>query len=143
MSTKFSFFYNNDGDNYIHFYSDVKDDSIVLEKTQKTNVKIELSLEEACAIAKSVNLQELKRQAEITDEQILEFLEKKLKNDYNNIFMSIWMTRVFGDENSTKEEKIQHGLQHYQNIRAEIKKIYDKTISSKSYPIEFGLSEIK
>lgn len=144
MSTKFSMFYKNDGENNLHFYSDMADLEYHIEKEQKLVTKLSFNLEEVCSIAKSVNLLELERQANLSDEQILTYVKSCLSTcTRKNVFEKMWAEKIFGAENLTLQEKINNAFLYYKKMRDDLYELYKKVSSSKYYSIDFGLSEIK
>jgi len=144
MSTKFSMFYKNDGEKYLHFYSDMADLEYHIEKEQKIITKLSLNLEEVCSIAKSINLSELERQANLSDEQMLAYVKSCLSIcSRKNVLEKMWAEKVFGAENLTEEEKINNAFLYYKKIRDDLYELYKKVSESKYYSIDFGLSEIK
>lgn len=144
MSTKTSIFYHSKDKEYLHFYSDITEDKLFIEKDQMASVKLELTLGEVCALAKSVDFVELDRQANITDEKIMDYVNDKLqKYDSKNILATLWHNRIFGDESLSLEERVKNGFSYYKKIRDLIQKLHKETMESKVYPLEFGLSDIK
>lgn len=143
MSTRMSLFYNNKY-GLSHFYKDVADDLYHIEKEQKHIVDISLSLEEIISIAKSVDLNELNRQANLSDEQIVFYTTSEYqKSKLCTGLLGLWVSRVFGNSELPDEERIQNGISYYKNIRDGIRKALKDSEGFKTDRVCYGLENFK
>jgi hypothetical protein len=149
VSTRSSFFYSHDTDGQIHVFEDLADDSqkIYIEKTQTSNTSLALTLEELMLISQSFNLDELKRQASLTDEA----LEKaaKIYVDQNlassSFIRSLYFAEIPGGEKAPYEVQVETVYNNYKKIRQKLKDLLS-SVESKSKSVHkfyFGLEQVK
>jgi hypothetical protein len=143
MSTRVSLFYNND-DGFSHFFRDMADDVFHIEKEQKAIVDISLKLEELISIAKSVNLQEIYRQANLSDDEIKHFvtIEYNKSKSCSGLF-EMWVCNIFGDKDMPQEDRIQKGIIYYTKLRDNIRQSLKNSESYKTDKILYGLESFK
>ncbi len=143
MSTRMSLFYNTK-DSLSHFYKDVADDLYHIEKEQKTLVNVSLSLEEIISIAKSVDLNELNRQANLSDEQIVSYTTSEYhKSKACSGLLELWVSRIFGNSELPEAKRIENGICYYKNIRDGIRKALKDSEGFKTDKIFYGLENFK
>ncbi len=143
MSTRISHSYKT-GNQYSHLFEDVADGLYHIEKEQTHLVNLSLTLEEIISIAKSVNIQELTRQANITDDQIKKYvLEEYSKNKLKIGLSFCWLTSIYGNSELSDEERIEKGIFYYSNIRERIKETLYISETYRVSEISFGLECIK
>ncbi len=147
FETKRSIFHSNkDHREEIHVYRTSDDSTFVnIEKKQTCNLTITLNLEEVCCIAKAFNVDQLKRQAEITDEQILKHVQEECDGMSKTMFPLNFYYSVYSNnvENLTTEERIKEGIKYYTKKRSDIRRIWDLFKTYSVYDIYFGLEKIK
>jgi hypothetical protein len=142
MSTKSSLFFQNQGENYIHFFEDCAgSETFYLEKTETNEVKYKFNLEELCLIAKSVDLSELERLSHIADEIIMEHVIKTVayRMDNNNNLWSMFALLVYGPDIDPVEKQIENGFKYYVNKRNRLKQIWDSVSAKKINKIDYGM----
>jgi hypothetical protein len=145
MSTKSSLFYEHQDKNYIHCYTDIAcEDKIFIEKTVNQEFKLAFEPAEICILSRSVDLNELDRQASITDESIKDYAVNRL-NNYNNLTnewskFSYYLIFDHKDADNIKIEKLE---KHYFNLREKIRLLRERVLSSRVSKYVFGLEEIK
>lgn len=146
MSTKSSIFYTDDGKKYTHFYKDMMYPAdYFLNKIETTEVTYKFNLEELCLIAKSINIKELERQSNITDEQINEFVEKDLHEALvpkKQVFFHVFPSEIYGSEKDNIEDQILRGRQFYREKRDRLKKLFEAISTERVTKIYFGLEHI-
>lgn len=144
MSTKSSLFYEHKDHNYIHGYVDLADENkIFIEKTVNQEFKIAFDPAEICILSRSVDLNELDRQANITDESIKDYAVNRL-NNYNNLTnewakFSYYLIFDHKDADNVKIEKLE---KHYFGLREKIRLLRERVLSSRVSKYVFGLEEI-
>jgi hypothetical protein len=144
LSTKSSFFYKSkENNNYLHFYADVAEPEVYfLDKVITSEVNYRFTIDELALMAKAINLVELERQANITDEQIENYVKAdivKILNSKNS--WSIFCT-VYGSESDPLEKRIECGINYFINKRKELKSLHERISTQKVMKISFGLESI-
>ena len=119
---------------------------VFIRKQQVVEFESKFSKEEIFSIARSLDLQELERQANLSDETILKFVTRQVMErttiNKNNLFAEMHATSIYGNIESAVDQQIQNGLEYFQKIRDSIKKLHTDVISKKVYKIQFGLEMI-
>jgi hypothetical protein len=149
LSTRSSFFYNHDIDGQIHVFEDLADNSqkIYIEKTQTANTSLALTLEELMLISQSFDLDELKRQASLTD-KVLEkaaksYVDKNLSS--SGFIRGLYFAEIPGGEKASLEVQVETVYNNYKKIRQKLKDLLS-TVESKSKSVHkfyFGLEQVK
>jgi hypothetical protein len=142
MSTKSSYFYHDDGTSFLHFYEDLADpDKFFLEKSVTTEVKYQFTLEELCLLAKSIDMDELRRQSNITNDEIEAYVKETVQKriDHKDSFFGWFGFTVYGGALSPKEDQIQAGITHYQKVRDSLQTLVSKLDNKKISKISFGM----
>lgn len=145
MSTKSSLFYEHNDQNYFHGYVDLKDESkIFIEKTVNQEFKVAFDPAEICILSRSIDLHELERQADISDEAIKKYAQTRL-DDYKNSKnewgkFSYYLIFDHKDEDEVKIAKLE---KHYFDLRQKIRLLRDRVLNSRVSKYYFGLEEIK
>lgn len=143
MSTRTSLFYNTKN-GLSHFYKDVADDLYHIEKEQKNVIDISLSLEEIISIARAVDLNELHRQANLSDSDIkVHVTAEYQKSKVCSGLLGLWTSRIFGDPELSDEKRIENGILYYSNIRDGIKKALNDSEGFKVDKVFYGLENFK
>jgi len=144
MSTKYSLFF----DKKTHIYQECFDENYVYIDIEENSIstKIKLGLKEIISLLRGFDLEKVKKQAEITDDEIKNYCVKSVKariedkNPMSKLFGSI----VFGDPEWPEEKQVQAGIEFYTNKRNDLKKIIDEVEST---PLRWGfynaLNDIK
>lgn len=145
MSTKCSHVYLHNQSAYTHVYKDLLEpEKIVIEKKLNQNVSIKLDLNEIGLLVKSFDLQELERQANLTDDDILKYVDNNFEKCKNNTWSRLWFKSICDIENPTDDEL---KLAHYKDLiktRDKIKALRDQVNSEgRVVKHQFGLEEIK
>lgn len=142
VSTKISLYYKADQESYTHFYEDVAEpEKYFLEKTITTDVKYQFNLEELCLIAKSIDLQELRRQSNISDQEILDYVQKNVveRIKKQNSFCGMFGSSVYGAISDSEDAQIKSGVAHFTKIRNDLKNIVSVLDRKKIDKISFGM----
>ena len=145
MSTKSSLFYEHNDENYFHGYTDLADDDkIFIEKTVNQEFKVGFEPAEICIISRSIDLGELDRQANLSDDSIKNYAQTRL-NDFKNSKdewgkFSYYLIFNHKDEDAVKIEKLE---KHYFELRQKIRLLRDRVLGSRVSKYYFGLEEIK
>lgn len=146
MSTKSSIFYLSKGRDYIHFYEDMMYPAeFFLNKVETSEVTYKFDLEQLCLIARSIDLQELKRQSELTDEQIASYVEADLEeclHPKKATMFHVFPFMVYGSEKDTYENQLASGKKFYMEQRDRLKQIYKVVSAENISKIYFGLETI-
>jgi hypothetical protein len=149
MSTRCSFFYNHDDDSEIHVFEDLAeaDGKIFVEKKQTAYTSLTLSPEELLLISQSFDLNELKRQAALSDETLLKAAQDYVSRSLSagGFLRGLYFADFPKGEETTVEEQIDHTFKKFSNTRDKLKDLLEK-ISSKSKHVHkfcFGLEHIK
>lgn len=141
MSTKVSLYYGPK----IHLYQEsFRDDSIHLNVNEKgIDLKLEFSLVDFIKMVQSIDLNSLKKQANITDEQIESYCEKQVEKRIvlNNDICQMFGYMIYGDCKESKEKQIKNGIQYHENLREKLKKIIEELGCNKN-TYYFGLEDI-
>ena len=140
MSTKESLYYSDP----IHVYKECYDDRTVYFKVnnEKIRVELEFSMEEFVKISSTVDLQSLKKQSEITDEQIRNYVKEKVKLRCGDCTLSIFGIGVYGSNSLPQETQIENGFSFYQKKRDFLKYMIGKIEEKFIQKISFGLEDI-
>jgi hypothetical protein len=149
MSTRCSFFYSHDGKGQTHVFEDLAEENglIFIEKTQTIDSRLALSLEELLSIGQSFDINELRRQVNLTDEQLFKgatnYVEKCLNT--KSFFQGIYFADFPEKENTPKEAQIEFRFVQFKKTRDKLKELLTKVESnSKSgHKFYFGLEDIK
>lgn len=146
MSTKSSIFYKNDGKDYIHFYEDMMYPAdFFLNKVETSEVTYKFSLEELCLIARSIDLKELKRQSELTDEQIATYVECDLEeclHPKKASLFNVFPFTIYGSEKDTYENQLASGKKYFIEKRDRLKQLYKAVSAENISKIYFGMESI-
>jgi hypothetical protein len=91
----------------------------------------------------SIDLNLLKKQANITDEQIKSYCEKQVEKriGLNNDICQMFGYMIYGDCKESKEKQITNGIQYHENLREKLKKIIEELGCNKN-TYYFGLEDI-
>lgn len=149
MSTRCSFFYSHDNKSQTHVFEDMTQDRglIFIEKTQTIDSKLALSIEEMLSIVKSFDIDELRRQANLTDEQLLQgavnYVEKCMNS--NSFFKGLQFADLPLKEDTPKKEHIEFRFSEFASIREKLKELLLKVESNSKTvnKFNFGLEDIK
>ncbi len=149
MSTRSSFFYSHDDKGQTHVFEDMAEDRglIFIEKTQTIDSKLALSIEELLSIGQSFDVNELRRQVNLTDEDLLrgakEYVEKCLNT--KSFFQGIYFADFPQKENTPKDEQIEFRFNEFKNIRNKLKELLSKVEGNSKgvHKFYFGLEHIK
>ena len=143
MSTKCTMYY----DNNIHIYQECFDEKTIhLEKNvDKIELTIEISLKEIMGVLRCMDYDKLKKQASITDEKIINYVnkavEERIKSD--NHFSAMAGCLIYGLADVPKEKQIENGLKYFFDKRNYLKKIVDELESaSRTWPYHYGLEDL-
>lgn len=142
VSTKISFYYQADQDSYTHFYEDLAEpEKFFLEKTVTTDVKYQFTLEELCLLAKSIDLQELKRQSNISDQEIIDYVKKNVveRIKKQDSFCGMFGSLVYGTSSDPEETQVQTGIAYFTKIRNNLKNIVSILDRKRIDKISFGM----
>jgi hypothetical protein len=145
MSTKVTLYYDQNH----HFYAECFDDKhVYLEvHTDTVETTIRFDLEQVVGLASQINLDELRRQAGITDEQIRKHVVSTVEARLNatDFFGQIYGLMQFGPGDSPKEEQIENGINYYMSIRNRLQKLLPvlNNTPRKGTSFQFGLEEIR
>ncbi len=120
------------------------ENKIFIEKTVNQEVKIAFNPEELAILSKSFDLVELDRQANLSDESIIEYAKNRL-DDFNNTkneWGRFFYYSIF-NHNDDAEVKIEKLKQYYFDKRQKIRLLRDKVLNSRVSKYNFGLEDIK
>ena len=141
MSLKKSLYYTDS----FHLFQECGDDKCIYFQIHHTNmqVKLELALQEFLKIVKCIDLESLQKQANITDEQIESFVTKQVVERMNseNSIRQIFGFMIYGNANLEKEKQIENGMNHYKELRDNIRKLA-KAVELPANKLYFGLETI-
>ena len=141
MSTKVSLYY----DPKIHLYQEsFRDDSIYLSVNEKgIDLKIEFPLVDFIKMIQSIDLNSLKKQSNITDQEIESYCEKQVEKriSLNNDICQMFGYMIYGDCKESKEKQITNGIKYHKDLREKIKKIIEELGYNKNN-YYFGLEDI-
>lgn len=145
MSSRCSHIYVHKGDDYTHIYSETSNEDILyLEKTQTSESKVKLSLLEMGMIAKCFDILELERQANLTDEQILQFVKSDLQKNRTNPWSKMYYQSLCQSTEPTDDEIVEAQYKYYKSLHIKVVALRDALNSeSKIYKRQFGLEQIK
>jgi len=146
MSTKVTLYYDQD----THFYTECLDNDHVYmhfnREADPLSVKVRLTIEQVAGFVNMVEIGELRRQSEITDEQIVKHVEdfvnaRQKKEDF---FSKLTGLLVYGMVDDSVESQIDSGIAHYTKIRDQLKgliALLDNNVR-RGTKLQFGLEEL-
>lgn len=141
MSTKNTLFYN---DNF-HIYTDFSDSCSIYLKLNKSDLTLllQLKIEDFLKISKCVNLESLEKQANLTDEQIRTYCEKRVEERIDqDSFASLFGFCIFGSNKLPKQEQIENGVSFLIKKRNELKEIKNSLSNINFNNYTFGLENL-
>lgn len=145
MSTKCSHVYLDRGHTRTHIYTDVADPgNFYIEKTSNQDIVVKLSLHEIGMLVKAFDVNELERQANLTDEQILNHVKADYCKNKNSSWCKMWYRSLCNVENPTDEDLMESQLKHL--IKTRDKLIALRNLMNSEGRVShhiFGLEEIK
>lgn len=144
MSTKSSIFW--DGKN--HIYQECFDEKCVYieRETADTKIKLQLDLSQILSLVRCMNYDKAKKQAELTDEQIMNHVisdvDHRIKSA-SNPMAELYGSLIYGSTKEPREKQIQDGVNYYTAKRNYLKKIIDEIESARiNWGFHFGLEEL-
>jgi len=145
MSTKTTIYH----DDQIHVYQEAWDESAVHIKSDASNpvFTYSLTLKQACGLAQAMDLESLKQQALLSDQQIRKYCHDTVMERVGNShsFSAMFGMLVFGDHEDPVELQIERGFKFYKDRRDQLKEVYDALFGGpRKYGtrFQFGLEEI-
>lgn len=141
MSTKNSLFYSDE----IHIFKECFDDDSVFLKINKENLKIEFcfSLENFLKIVKTIDVNSLEKQSQISDEEIKNYCKSRVQQRYgSNGIVALSGLLIFGDAKLAEEEQINNGIKYFSSIRDKLVKLFAVIKKTHTSNFNFGLEDI-
>jgi hypothetical protein len=142
MSTKITLYF----DEKIHFFQECFDENnVYLTQDDKScSVSQTLRLDQIVGIVKSINIESLKKQAALTDEQILDFVQKTVsaRKNSSNTISHMFGALVYGDAGDSIDEQVARGFKHYAAKRDTLRKVCEALTQRKGSNFYFGLEEL-
>ena len=144
MSTKVTLFF----DDKIHFYQESFDENHVYLKLENDmfSTKLSFSLEEIIGMVNSIDIDLLKKQAALTDEQIKEYVQSTVaaRVRSSNAFVHLFGALVYGDASDPVEKQENKGIQYYSQKRDALKKVLEvlENKPRRGSKFMFGLEDI-
>ena len=149
MSTRSSFFYSHDTNGQIHVFEDLagESDTIYIEKTQTIDTKLALSVEESILIGQSFDINELKRQAALSDESLRAAAVAYVKEMSGSakFLRNLFFADLPNGERTPEEEQIEFRFQQFCKTRDKLKNLLSSVLSKLKnvHKFYFGLENIK
>ena len=146
MSTKITLHYDQD----IHFYTECFDEQHIYMQLNRdldlVSVNVRLTTEQAIGLSNQINIGELRRQADLTDEQILKHTQETVAARVKtpDFFGQLTGLLVYGMVDDPVEDQIASGVSHYTKIRDKLKQLVGllDNKSRRGSTLQFGLEEI-
>lgn len=140
MSTKISIFYTDS----MHVYRESYDDETIYVKinNEKFRVELEMSMAEFAKIASSINIESLRKQANLSDEIIKKFVTEKVKTRTFDCATSLFGSGIYGPNTLSEEIQIENGFNFYVKKRNTLKQMLDIVDSKFVHNVSFGLEDI-
>ena len=140
MSTKCSLYYCEN----FHLYRESFDEKSIYLKinNEKIKINIEFSLQDFAKISACFNFEALKKQSEITDEDIKNYVKNVIKLRDTDGIGSLFGIGVYGSTLLPKETQIENGINFFKEKRNSIKLLLEQMENKKTYDIPFGLEDI-
>lgn len=142
MSTKITLYF----DQNLHFFQECFDENnVYLTQDDKScSVSQTLRLDQIVGMVKSINIESLKKQAALTDEQILDFVQKTVsaRKNSKNTLSHMFGALVYGDAGDPIEEQVARGVKHYTVKRDALRKVCEVLAQRKGSNFYFGLEEL-
>ena len=141
MSTKSTLYYSEE----LHLYNEYFKEKLIFLKLKKPNlnIEIEFSIEDFAKIAKTIDFKSLEKQSNLTDEQIVKYCARKVKERIcEDNFLALLGYSIFGDNRLTEEEQIQNGFNYFVKERDKLKKLFEEINKSNAGKHYFGLEDI-
>lgn len=146
MSTKITLYYDDD----IHFYTECFDEDHVHMKFNReadpVEVRVRLTTEQVVGLSKMVNIDSLRRQSNITDEQILNHVKGTVDARFKttDFFGQFSGVLIYGSTEDPVENQIASGVAHYTKIRDRLKALVNALDDGKrrGTPLYFGLEDV-
>jgi len=125
MSTKITLFF----DDKIHFYQECFDENHVYLKLENDmfSTKLSFSLEEIIGIVNSIDIDLLKKQAALTDEEIEQYVQSTVaaRIRSSNALVHVFGSLVYGDASDPVEDQEKKGIGYYSQKRDSLKKVLE------------------
>jgi len=142
MSTKITIYF----DDKIHIYQECFDEKNVYIQLSEGAIEttITLTLAQAAGLSKHLCYHDIKKQAEITDEQIEKFVKETVKTRLSkeDIF-AMFGSIVYGHFSEPEEKQVENGVKHFKNKRDGMKSIVEHLETKRTgSKMQFGLEEI-
>jgi hypothetical protein len=123
------------------------DGQILIEKTQTRDTTLSLSVEEMLLISQGFSVDELRRQANLTDEALLKAAKEHVDkcSRYQGFMRSLYFAEIPGGEEATEDFQLSYVYKKYSEIRDKLKDLLS-SVESKSksvHKFNFGLEMIK
>lgn len=141
MSTKCSLFYSDE----LHLFKECLDDDSVYLKINKENLKLELCLplEKFLKIVKTIDMDSLEKQSQVTDEEIKDYCKIRVQQrSGSDGIVALSGLLIFGDAKSPKEQQIENGFKHFSAIRDRLKILLEIVKKTHTSSYNFGLEDI-
>lgn len=144
MSTKCTLYYDQNH----HFYAECGDeDHVYLEiENDSVSTTLRLDLEQMVGLVNQFDLNELRRQAELTDEQIRAHVEATVNARYQSkdFLSQLAGSLVYGCANDPKEKQIAAAMEFYTHKRDYLKRLIPvlENKPRKGSRFMYGLEEV-
>lgn len=141
MSTKITISHDED----IHFYQEVADESKIYLRVRKGGVdlKLEIDVCHALAIAKAFDLGRVEAMSKLTDEEIAEHVRACVKARLGKTGLgAIFGMLVYGAADEPEETQVESGLKYYKMMRDNVKECVARATQGGRTPFTFGLEEL-
>lgn len=141
MSTKSTIYLNKN----IHVYTDYLSDKFIFIDVTLAELRttLRLPLIDFASMSAYFNLGSVKKQSEVTDEEILKFVKEQVsQRSVGDSINALWGLGLYGASTSPKEEQISNGFNHFVKKRNETIKIMENIKRIKPRTIHFGLEDI-
>lgn len=141
MSNKISYYYNDK----FHFYQESGHEKSIYMEIRENNIdlKIEIPLKQFLQMIRCVDFESLKKQTEITDKKIKDYVTKTVEDrmQSNNSIKHFMGFGIYGDNKLEKNQQITNGINYFTEKREELKK-YFQNVQSMQNRLFFGLENI-
>jgi len=146
MSTKITLYYDQD----IHFYTECFDEQHIHMQLNRdldlVSVHVRLTTEQVVGLSNMINVGELRRQANLTNEEILKHAQETVAARVKtpDFFGQLTGLLVYGMVDDPVENQIASGVAHYTKIRDKLKQLVEllDNQSRRGSNFQFGLEEL-
>ena len=142
MSTKITISHDQD----IHLYQEIADESRIYLKFKKggLDVRLEIDVAHALAIARAFDLGRVERMSKITDEDIDDHVRGCVKERLGKDGLAaIFGMLIYGSADEPEERQVENGISYYKGLRENVRKCLEKSKAKDCgrTPFSFGLEE--